>query len=138
MDDFDQILSHCPLDDLRAHVEGLEPALDIRILRQPTLCLTMVRAEDSLEKQEFNLGEALTTECEVEVNGVAGYGISLGEDPVRAYCVAVLDALREQDRLSGDTMRFLEREREIHRAEDRRTAARAERTRVDFKLLEQE
>src|SRR5580693_8743330 len=48
---------------------------------------------DSLEKQRFFLGEALTTECEVSVDGTPGYGLCLGEEPLRCYSIAVVDAL---------------------------------------------
>jgi hypothetical protein len=47
----------------------------------------MIPAEDSLEAQKFYLGEALTTECEVAVDGHAGFGLCLGEEPVRCYCI---------------------------------------------------
>ena len=46
-----------------------------------------------MEHQPFYLGEALTTECEVIVNDTIGYGICLGDEPVRSYCIAVIDAL---------------------------------------------
>ena len=77
------------------------------IVKEPSVCLTMIRTEDSLEKQEFYLGEALTTECEVAVEGAPGYGVCLGEEPVRGYCLAVVDALLQQGAATpGQSPRF--------------------------------
>ncbi|MFW5883466.1 MAG: phosphonate C-P lyase system protein PhnG, partial [Verrucomicrobiota bacterium] len=63
--DPDYILCQCELEILKAEVERLEARHPVKVTREPFVCLTMVRAEDSLEHQEFYLGEALTTECEV-------------------------------------------------------------------------
>ncbi len=98
----------------------------------------MIRAEDSLESQPFFLGEALTTECEVIVGGQRGIGLCLGEQPVRAYCIAVLDALRAAGEARAEWEPFLDREREAIRAADQQEMARILETKVDFKLLEQE
>lgn len=137
-DRLDFVLCHCGLPQLQRLVEGLELRYPVQIIREPELCLTMVRAEDSLERQEFYLGEALTTECEVSVNGIPGYGMCLGEQPVRSYCIAVIDSLREQNLLDDHVQRFVQAEdhrlTEADNAEFKRVLA----TQVDFKLLEQE
>jgi phosphonate C-P lyase system protein PhnG len=138
--DTDYVLCECALESLQALVSGLEQRHHISIIKEPSVCLTMIRAEDSLEKQEFYLGEALTTECEVEVDGSPGYGICLGEEPVRGYCIAVVDALRH----SGAPGAVLEIEEFIGRhghilSENRlREFNLTLRSQVDFKLMEQE
>ena len=93
--DYDYILCECPLESLVKLVEGLEPLYDIKIARDPGIGLTMIKAEDTVEKQPFYLGEALTTTCEVVIGQVTGYGIVLEDQPQRAYCIAVLDALAQ-------------------------------------------
>ena len=99
--DNDYVLCECDLEPLAALVSDLEKSHAVTIVRQPSVCLTMVRTEDSLEKQEFYLGEALTTECEVTVDGTPGYGLCLGEEPVRCYSIAVADALPPHGRCPG-------------------------------------
>src|SRR5262245_32212244 len=91
--DDDYVLCECDLAPLQDFVTALERRHGVTLVKEPSVCLTMVRAEDSLEKQEFYLGEAVTTECEVSVDGHSGYGICLGDEPVRGYCLAVVDAL---------------------------------------------
>ncbi|BET68636.1 hypothetical protein ASA1KI_35540 [Opitutales bacterium ASA1] len=140
--DNDSVLCACDLDALVRHVETLEQTHAVRILKQPAVCLTMIRAEDSLEQQGFYLGEALTTECEVEVDGAIGYGLCLGEEPVRAYCIAVCDALlhgEEGPRAAPSALdAFLAHQREIVEQRDREEFHHVLRSQVDFKLMEQD
>jgi len=138
-EEYDYTLCRCPLAELKAFVETLEADHDVRLVRAPDLCLTMIRAEDSLEGQEFFLGEALTTECEVAVNEHPGRGLVLGEEPVRAYCMAVIEAVLELDSAPAARVReFLSTQTEAVTAEERRESARILGSQVDFKLMEQD
>lgn len=136
--DADYILCECELEPLKALVESLESDFEVKLAQEPSVCLTMVRAEDSLEKQEFYLGEALTTECELTVNGLAGFGLCLGEDPERGYCIAVIDAMLSSGLKDKRLTRFLEEQTEAVDRRDREDYARAMSTRVDFKLMEED
>src|ERR1700743_1512141 len=95
MENQDYILCECELETLEDFVISLEEKFEIQIAKAPSVCMTMVQAEDSVEFQGFYLGEAPTTECEVMVNGQRGYGICLGDEPVRSYCIAFIDALTQ-------------------------------------------
>src|SRR5262245_17527294 len=138
--DNDYVLCECDLEPLKTLVEELEMRHDVTIGKEPSVCLTMIRAEDSLDKQEFYLGEALTTECEISVDGHVGYGVCLGDEPVRGYCLAVIDALTVGGTTAGDP------EIDLFIADQRRLIAAREivefnlilSTEVDFKLMEQD
>src|ERR1700753_3372122 len=95
MENQDFILCECELEPLENFVASLEEKFEVKIAKTPSVCMTMIQAEDSVEFQEFYLGEALTTECEVVVNGQRGYGICLGDEPVRSYCIAFMDAITQ-------------------------------------------
>ena len=136
--DADYVMCECPLEPFKSFVEEIEKDYPVRIVKSPDVCLTMVRAEDSLEKQEFYLGEVLTTECEVEVQGEAGYGLCIGEEPARGYCIAVMDALV---RCAADDRRikeFLDGQAEAVHQSEKEEYARTLQTRVDFKLMEED
>jgi len=137
--DNDYVLCECDLERLEALVAGLERRHAVVTVKPPSVCLSMIRAEDSLEKQEFYLGEALTTECEVSIDGSPGYGVCLGEEPVRGYCLAVLDALLSSANASEREIQdFIARERKILVARETEAFNHILRTQVDFKLMEQE
>ncbi len=137
--DHDTVLCESDLNALRLLVETLEPRYDITVLKSPGVCLTLIRAEDSLERQEFYLGEALTSECEVAVNGVTGHGLCLGEEPIRAYCLAVCDALLHGGlETPAELAQFLIDQQAALELRETEEFNHILRTQVDFKLMEQD
>lgn len=136
--DNDYVLCECDLEPLTGLVRQLERDHSITIVKDPAVCLTMIRTEDSLEKQEFYLGEALTTECEVVVDGSPGYGLCLGEEPVRCYSIAVVDAMLHQGDDNSVVASFLDHYRDVIAQREEREFNLTLRTQVDFKLMEEE
>jgi alpha-D-ribose 1-methylphosphonate 5-triphosphate synthase subunit PhnG len=135
----DKVLVECNLQALISFVEELEKSINIKVVREPGICLTMVRAEDSVEKQEFYLGEALTTECEVLVDNQMGYGVCLGDEPQRAYCIAVVDALLQSGKhYNNEIKNFLETQAAIIVQNEQEEFDQIMRTRVDFKLMDEQ
>ena len=134
----DYILCECDLPALTAFTEPLAAHYPVRLVKAPAICLTMIRAEDSVEKQEFYLGEALTTDCEVAIGATVGYGICLGDEPQRAWCMAVLDAVMAlSDEQLPQIHAFLEEQAMLIREREETEFAHIMRTKVDFKLMEQ-
>lgn len=137
--DDDYVLCECDLEPLAALVGELEKKHSVGMIRRPSVCLTMIKTEDSLEQQEFYVGEALTTECEASVDGAPGYGLCLGDEPVRGYCIAVMDALLQGNgACPPEVDAFLDRERAAIVAREEREFNLILRTQVDFKLMEEE
>ena len=92
-----------------------------------------------MELQPFYLGEALTTECEVIINERIGYGICLGDEPIRSYCIAVIDALMQLNDQSKPVIeQFLTNEYQGIQHRNKVEYNHILRTKVDFKLMEQE
>jgi hypothetical protein len=58
MEQNDYILCECTLDAIEAFVRELEPHLTVQIIRQPAVCMTMVKAEDSVEVTTFLSGRS--------------------------------------------------------------------------------
>lgn len=136
--DIDYIIVEGDLERIRNFVTQLESSYDIRITKKPATCLTMIKAEDSLEHQSFYLGEALTTESEVAINGITGTGICLGDEPQRSYCMAVLDALAQiKDNHFPKVEKFLTDEYALILQKEKKEQHQILRSQVDFKLMEQ-
>jgi phosphonate C-P lyase system protein PhnG len=139
MQDQDYILCECELQPLEAFVVALEDTVDVKLVKEPALCMTMVQAEDSVEFQPFYLGEALTTECELLVNGTRGIGICLGDEPVRAYCIAFIDAYTQLGDVDMQVVTdFLSQQSAIIEHNAKIENDLILRTKVDFKLMEQD
>lgn len=135
----DYVLVECELDKLIGLVKSLEKRYKLQTVKKPSLCLTMVRAEDSIEYQEFYLGEALTTECEVACNEAIGYGICLSEEPQRAYCLAAVNAIIEdQAGVPEIIASFIEKHYALLEQAERVEFNHLLKTRVDFKLFDED
>lgn len=135
--EMDYILCECPLKHLIDFVSGLEDKYEITVSKSPETCLTMVKAQDSVEEQSFFLGEALTTTCEVLIFGRFGLGIVLEDQPERAYCMAVLDALRKlQDQYWPQILTFLKDEKSKILEAEIEAHTKVMQSAVDFKLME--
>lgn len=136
---FDRTLCECELQPLQQLVSSVEQAHSVAVRKAPSICLTMIPAEDSLEGQKFYLGEALTTECEVTVDGLDGFGLCLGDEPTRAYAIAVIDALLHSGRpVPQEIDSFLREQGEKVACRDRDENNLILQTQVDFKLMEEE
>lgn len=139
MQDQDYILCECELQPLEDFVVALEETVEVKLVKEPAICMTMVQAEDSVEFQPFYLGEALTTECELLVNGTRGIGICLGDEPVRAYCIAFMDAYTQlKDVDMQPVIDFLNKQSAIIEHNAKVENDLILRTKVDFKLMEQD
>ena len=78
---------------------------DVRVICEPRVVLVMNKVRESAHNSLFYLGEALMTECRVNVSpvnvspvkdsfeeSVTGIGLILGEHRERAFDLAVIDA----------------------------------------------
>jgi phosphonate C-P lyase system protein PhnG len=139
MEQADYILCECALEPLESFVREMEQQCTVQVIRQPQVATTMIRAEDSVEGQKFYLGEALISECEVDVEGQPGYGLCLGDEPVRSYCIAVIDALLQlSDARLPKVNAFLSEQETLITAQVQSEYKHIQRTKVDFKLMEEE
>jgi phosphonate C-P lyase system protein PhnG len=137
--DIDRILCECQIEPLRELVMKLEASYQVTVSRPPSVCLAMIPAEDSLEKQKFFLGEALATECEVLVDQQPGYGLCLGDEPVRTYSMAVIDAfVHGGSPIPAKVEAFLQHQQAVLARRQQEEFNLILQTQVDFKLMEEE
>lgn len=135
----DYILCECSLLALKNFVTELEKNFKVVVAKTPSICMTMVKAEDSVDSQPFYLGEALTTECQLLVNDRIGYGICIGDEPVRAYCIAFFDAIEGlENEFLPQINQFLKEQLDAIELSQKIEHNHILRTKVDFKIMEQD
>lgn len=105
----------------------------IDTIRAPKTGLVMHKVRDAVSGRPFYLGELLATSCTVRIGKSTGYGLCLGENPEKAYGLAVVDAAWNEERPETKSWLplLLEEERRIearHQAEYRQSM----QTRVRF------
>ncbi len=90
--DFREIMAEGDLDRWLDLAQLIVDRHEVEIMMPPEPCTAMLQAVDSVGCTPFYLGEVLMSEAAVAVNGVAGYGFALEDEPRRALSVAIVDA----------------------------------------------
>ena len=122
-------------EKLNLIAEEVRKSLKVKVIKQNT-ALIMMRARDSVEKEVFNLGEVLVSEAWVEVNGVLGYSLVLGDDTEKALAGAILDAVCElRHPLSKKIVNMLKEEKEYYEKERAKEWMRIKSTKVEFEVM---
>ena len=137
--DLDYIFCECDESAFHQLIQAFEKQLDIELIKKPEISMTVIHARDTVEGQEFILGEALTTQTEVLIQHKIGYGVCLGDAPQRAYGLAILDALRQiGGPLWQQALSFAQKEAIKIQQQTFEDQQRIMTTKVDFKLMEEE
>lgn len=90
---YSEIVAEASLHGVRRIAEAILERLAVRVIKPPSPGMVMVQHVDPLENTLFLLGETYVTECEVEVDGLLGYGCAMGAGEERALCAALVDAV---------------------------------------------
>jgi alpha-D-ribose 1-methylphosphonate 5-triphosphate synthase subunit PhnG len=122
------------LQSLAERAAGGKEAL---ILKGPEKTMILIQIREPVRQGRFYLGEALAAHCIVELDGVRGAAVQLGDDLRRAEASAILDAAHTGgfagfSRIEGELLR-LDGERRRGLAQE---AGLVKETRVDFHVLE--
>jgi|GEM_PF-98810 len=81
-----------------AMVLQLIPDQQVKLRKGPQAGLLMARVRESVTDSQFNAGEVLVTEVEIDFADQLGYGMVLGDSPRRATAVAIIDAALQRPR----------------------------------------
>ena len=133
--EYSEIIADGGEETLREIAELIVGRLPVKVLKPPAPGMVMVQQHDPLENIFFLLGEAFVTECEVEVDGLLGYGCVLGSGEERALCGALVDAVVGSGHaMAGEIIPLLEAEEgRIRQRRDAESSAVAS-TRVNFEV----
>ena len=97
----------------------------------------MMKTRDSVSKQPFYMGEVLVTECTVQIEGHYGLGVIMGEEPTRAYQLALVDAaFNARLALTESWIDSLEEEEQNIESRLEKQMAMVAHSRVNFDTME--
>lgn len=135
--DFREIMAEGDLDRLLELAQMVADRQPVKIMLSPEACTAMLQAVDSVGDTPFFLGEVLMTEAAVEINGVAGYGFALEDEPRRALAIAIVDAALAAGVAETAAVRqVLAAEEASLRERERREAGLVAATKVNFAIME--
>ncbi|MGM7719240.1 phosphonate C-P lyase system protein PhnG [Metabacillus sp. Hm71] len=117
--------------------DAIEKASIVSVDRAPSTGLVMLKTRDSVSNQPFYMGEVLVTECSVSLDQHSGIGIVMGDDPVRSYQIAVIDAaMNAKLPITNQLLIELEFEEAYIQQKVKEEAARIAKTKVQFDTME--
>jgi alpha-D-ribose 1-methylphosphonate 5-triphosphate synthase subunit PhnG len=130
-----RILAFADPERLSALAEKAASGKDILLLKKPEKTMILLKVREPVKGSCFYLGEALAAHCVVEIDGVRGASVHLGDDMGKALSAAVLDAAH-----TGNFSGFAEEELleldASRSAETARVASAVRSTQVRFHILE--
>jgi alpha-D-ribose 1-methylphosphonate 5-triphosphate synthase subunit PhnG len=122
---------------LRSLAEKAAEGREAALLKGPEKTMVLVQVREPVRRSRFYLGEVLAAHCVVELGGVRGAAVLMGDDLEKARDAAILDAAH-----SGSFPGFALVEGELLALEEQRQrelaqeAAEIRKTRVSFQSLE--
>lgn len=131
-----RILARVDADAVTAMAGKLQSAYSVVVVKEPGKTLTMVKLRETVEESLFYLGEVIVWEAVVELDGVRGMAVTMGEAAEKVLSMAVIDAAINRGVFRDeDTLLKLEAEQV---AQDRRENAMHLQTMVNFTAMDAE
>ena len=79
----------CEVTELGFIIEKKYP---ISVIKKPQKVLAMIKIRESVRDSDFYLGELLSCEAMVEIEGKKGIGVTMGDDYTKVLSMAIIDA----------------------------------------------
>jgi alpha-D-ribose 1-methylphosphonate 5-triphosphate synthase subunit PhnG len=122
---------------LRSLADKAAAGMEVILLKEPEKTMVLLQIKEPVRQSRFYLGELLAAHCIVEIGGVRGAAVLMGDDLDKVRAAAMLDAVHsggfpgftlvEPDLLKLEEKRL---------AEEARKAAAIRKTQVSFQVLE--
>jgi alpha-D-ribose 1-methylphosphonate 5-triphosphate synthase subunit PhnG len=81
------------------------------IVKEPGKTLAMIKMREPVKQSLFYIGEVIVSEAAVEIDGVRGVGVLMGDDAEKTLDIAIIDAAINKGVFTGmKTLIALERE----------------------------
>lgn len=63
----------------------------VTIIKEPVKNLTMIKMREPVKSSLYYIGEVMVTEAIVEINGIKGIAVTMGDDFEKALYMAIID-----------------------------------------------
>jgi len=106
------------------------------IVKEPGKTLTMIKLREPVKQSLFYIGEVIVCEAVVEIDGVQGIAVLMGDDAEKTLDMAIIDAANNKGVFNGMDQ-LLELEKEQNDMVMRENAMHL-KTMVNFESMDQE
>ncbi|WP_313527209.1 phosphonate C-P lyase system protein PhnG [Anaerotignum sp.] len=106
------IMANAKTDVLKDLAKKITDHHEIVIVKEPSKTLTMVKMREPVKRSLFYIGEVMVSECIVEMKGVKGMAVTMGDDFKKSLYMAIIDCgfnngVSEMEEIT-DKLRLLE------------------------------
>ena len=106
------------------------------IIKEPCKTLAMIKMREPVKQSLFYIGEVIVCEAVVEIDGIRGFAVLMGDDEEKTLDMAIIDAACSKGIFTHmDKLLELEKQQNDHVM---RENAMHLKTMVDFESLDQE
>ena len=131
-----RILARADRRDVAAMSAEIQKTYSPVIIKEPGKTLAMIKMREPVRKSLFYIGEVIVSEAVVEIDGVQGNAVMMGDDIDRILDMAIIDAAINKGDF-GDIDKLLELEAGQEERAMRENALHL-KTMVNFVSLDQE
>jgi len=87
-----KILANAGKDDVAVLAAEIQKKYSPVLIKGPGKTLAMINMRDPVRESRFYLGEVIVCEAAVELDGVKGFSVAIGDDEEKTVSMAVIDA----------------------------------------------
>lgn len=132
-----EILVKASAEVVENFAEEILKKYNVIVVEESNNGVVMVKLREKAKSSLFFLGEVLITECKVMINGSLGIGIIKGNEPERAYHLAVVDAAYNANLAETDAWEnVLKTTEEIIVQDNKVFSNKVLKTKVNFDTME--
>ena len=133
---FTKILARADRQDVAKMSADIQKTHSPVIVKEPGKTLTMIKMREPVKQSLFYIGEVIVCEAVVEIDGVQGIAVVMGDDAERALDMAIIDAAANKGVFNGmKTLLELEKEQNNRLMQEN---AMHLKTMVNFESMDQE
>jgi alpha-D-ribose 1-methylphosphonate 5-triphosphate synthase subunit PhnG len=131
-----KILAKADRRNVAAMADGIRNTHRPVIVKTPGKTLTMIKMREPVKQSLFYIGEVIVSEAVVEIDGVQGAAVVMGDDAEKALDIAIIDAAINKGVFTGIEM-LLAIEKQQHDLLMRENALHL-KTMVNFESMDRE
>lgn len=87
-----RILAKADQETVRQMSEEIQQKFSITVIKEPGKTLTMIQMREPVKQSLFYMGEVIVSEAVVELDGVRGMAVTMGDDTEKVLHMAIIDA----------------------------------------------
>ena len=87
-----KVLARADRSEVAALSADIQKAFRPVIVKEPAKTLTMIKLRDPVKQGVFYIGEVIVCEATVEIEGVQGVAVTMGDDTDKVLDMAIIDA----------------------------------------------